>query len=399
MHRKEAKRGGSRILFVSIAGAAALWVAFAAAQGCGGSGSDEIVLEGFETERTRQLSQILTQLGEVVIPGMYAALQAELGVLEEDAKRFCAAPDTTGLESLRASWRQVMAAWARARVITFGPIEEENRRLRIQFWPDGNANVPRAVAQLLEVETPITAELLARRPAPAQGLSAMEYLLFDPAENPLAAFQAAGTGPRRCALATAIAANLESVVHETITAWDRAGGGWVDQLVLAGRGSTTFVKRGDAIDEIVGGILAVMVETRDRRLQDPLGVGSDSGPKPERSEAALGGISLDLIIDTLDGIERVYRGGEPRAADFGLDNLLRETGQEGLDLEIRERFDGVIDTASAIPVSLVDALRTPEGRTQVEAVVAAVKGLNRLLERDLVSATGVTVGFNANDGD
>src|SRR6185369_6246686 len=111
----------NRLAVALAASAGALTTALVIAHGCGGGSSDSIFVENFQGERSKQLTVALTQLAEHSIPDSYEALRAELVPLQESAGRFCAAPDEGGLESVQSAWRSSIAAWARAKVVSFGP--------------------------------------------------------------------------------------------------------------------------------------------------------------------------------------------------------------------------------------------------------------------------------------
>jgi predicted lipoprotein len=393
------KRTRNRVARAVAATTGAIAAALVITHGCGGGSSDSIFVEGFQGTRSKQLTVALTQLAESAIPGLYESMRVELVELRDGASRFCAAPDEASLASLQSDWLEAMATWARARVIGIGPIRDENRNLRLHFWPDKNGNVSRAVQQLLARDTPLDAETISVQSVPAQGLSALEFLLFDVPEGALAAYQNPETGPRRCEMTTAITGNLVRIAEETLAGWDRNGGNFADELALAGQGSSTFATRGDALEEILTGMITIATQTRDERIRAPLAPNSENGPRPNQAEAYRSRKSLELIAYTVEGLQTVYRGGEPRAEEFGLDNLLRETEQGELDLEIRDRFEDVIETAGRVPVPLEEAIFTPEGREQVQELLDAATRMTRILENELSIATGVIVGFNENDGD
>src|SRR5690606_13091926 len=219
---------------------------------CGGGSVTTTGTAGGDGEvpgtRPERQTLLLEQLADRVVVPRYAAMTRAFDELDAVTVRFCAAPDATGLEDVRTAWRDAIEAWLEASVIQFGPIRDDNRNLRIEFWPDGNNNVPRAVQQMLARTDELTAETLARQSVAAQGLPALERLLFDP-DDVLAEFTTGERAARRCTFATAISGNLRGIAAAVEAGW--RGGGFRDQLARAGRGSDVFATREAAVEEVV----------------------------------------------------------------------------------------------------------------------------------------------------
>ena len=207
------------------------------------------------TQRGR-LTLILEDLAYAVAVPQYQAMTAAFVDLQNTTDAFCAAPDAPGLERTRAAWRRAMETWLVASTVDLGPIGDENRALRIEFWPDANNNVRRAVNQMLVRDDLLTAETLARQSVAAQGLPALELLLFDDTDT-LAAFTSGERAARRCTYARAITGNLLTIAQQVEVGWT-ADGGYAAQLVSAGRGSDVFATREAAIDEVVNQLVATL---------------------------------------------------------------------------------------------------------------------------------------------
>lgn len=365
---------------------------------CGGGGAGSGT-SGGETEvpgtRPERLSLLLADLAERVVVPRYATMSRTFAALDDDAAAFCAAPDAAGLESLRASWRASIEAWIEASIIQFGPIRDDNRRLRIQFWPDANNNVARAVQQMLARTDELNAETLSGQSVAAQGLPALEELLFDPDLDVLASFTTGERAARRCTFTVAITGNLRSIAAAIEGEWRRTGGGWVDQLARAGRGSDAFATREAAIEEVVNSLVTVVEVTKNNRIGDPLGGETVADAKPFRAESFLSANSFANVISAVRGLEAAYTGD----GRFGFDDYLKELDRVTLDTEIETEFRAVLERADAIPVSLADAVGDEAYRAQVVDLFDRATLLTRLIKNQLSAAMQVTVGFNENDGD
>lgn len=369
---------------LGAASAAAGLVAFAA-HGCGGGSS-------VTDPGVNYPALVAATADEVVVPG-YAAMAASMAALESEAGAFCAAPTAGGLEALRAAWRDAIGAWLEVAWLDFGPVEDDNRRLRIEFWPDANGNVRRSVDQVLARSEPVTEEVLAGQSVAAQGLPALELLLFDPSSGTLDAFVAPEGGPRRCAFAVAIAANLSTIADSIRDAWRRDGGGFVDQLALAGQGSTVFASPSAAVEELVNAVVAAIEQTKNERLGTPLGAGGGSA-RPDAAESHLSGNSLANVAHSVAGIRRALGG-----AGVDIDAYLRQIGRTELADRIAAQLDETEARARAVPVAFSEALVDPAYGGELTGLFDTATLLTRTLKNDLSFALGVTIGFNSNDGD
>jgi hypothetical protein len=354
-------------------------------QGCGGGSGGSGTGFGYP--------EVLSATGdEVIVPG-YAAMAARMATLESSASAFCASPSAATLDGLRGAWRGAMGAWLEMSWVDFGPSENDNRRLRLEFWPDDNGNVRRSVEQVLARPEPVTEEVLANQSVAAQGLPALELLLFVRPDDTLETFGDPETGARRCAYAVAIAANLATIAEEIHAEWQRDGGNFVDQLALAGKGSTAFASPAAALDDVVNGVVASVEQSKNDRLGGPLGATTGT-PRPEAAESRPSGNSLTNVAHALAGIRRALSG-----ASLDVDAYLRQIGRGELADRIAAEFDDVDARLRTIPVPLSEAVTDPGLADELTALFDAATRLTRTLKNDLSFALSVTIGFNSNDGD
>ena len=137
-----------------------------------------------------------------------------------DWQRFCSARERAGLERVAASFRRLADAWARIEFVRYGPITEDFRAERINFWPDKRNATTRGLAGLLAADAPEpTVATVRAASAATQGLPALERLLFDPgaAERLVAAKD---EGARACAVGRAVAGNVAEVAEAVAAGWE-----------------------------------------------------------------------------------------------------------------------------------------------------------------------------------
>lgn len=346
------------------------------------------------TTQPGRLTRLLEDLAARVVVPRYEAMTAAFVDLDAVTDAFCTAPGEERLESTRGAWRRAMESWVEASVFLLGPVGDDNRDLRVEFWPDANNNVPRGVEQMLVRDDVLSAETLARQSVAAQGLPALEVLLFESDLDVLASFTSGARASRRCAYARAITGNLLGIARAIGDGWT-SDGGYAAQLARAGRGSDVFATREAAIDEVVNGLVTALSVTRDDRLADPLGGATAADAKPFRAESVLSGNSLANVAAALRGLQAIYDAGN----GFGFDDYLRDSGRDALASSIAAEFAALQTGIASIPVPLADAVQDETMRPAVVALVDHATTLSGLIATDLSEAMDVTIGFNENDGD
>lgn len=382
-------RAGSRwaVAIATVVGAALIGLSC----GGGGGGGQQ---SNLPTTQPGRLTRLLDDLAWSALVPRYQAMTESFGALDGAVVAFCDAPGGPGLETTRAAWRDAMETWVAASMFQLGPIAEDNRALRIEFWPDANSNVPRAVEQMLVRDDALTAETLARQSVAAQGLPALERLLFDPEADALAEFTSGDRAARRCTYARAITANLLGIASAVEAGWT-SDGGYGAQLASAGRGSDVFATREAAIDEVVNGLFTALSASRDDRLAGPLGGDTAAEAKPFRAESVWSGNSFANLAASLRGAQAIYDGG----AGFGFDDYLRASSRDALASQIAGAFASLQEEIAALPVTLADAVQDENLRPRVVALLDHATTLAGLIETELSSAMDVKIGFNGNDGD
>jgi predicted lipoprotein len=108
-----------------------------------------------------------------------------------------------------------------------------------------------------------------------------------------------------------------------------------------------------------------------------------------RSQMALAGIDANLA--TARDLYITPGGFADLHATLG--------GDPAVDEEIRAGFEDAIAAVGAIPLPLVEAVSDPAAREQVIALVDRLKALRALVRGPVANGLGLSIGFNATDGD
>jgi predicted lipoprotein len=258
-------------------------------------------------------------------------------------------PSDTTLQTARQAWRAAVIAWERTRVLRLGPMVDTRAQLRSTFWPIRAATLARLETQPVPDDAAVE-----RLGVDVRGMFALELLLWGP---PL--------GDPQRALASALARNVE---HYARTAAQALADGEVFKQAL--------VREEQSSINQMAHLLVGSVETiaTDRLAPARIGTGHKSVRLAEM-RGYPSDMSGALIVADLAADERLYTGA---AAGLGLGALVSTR---------------VAPLAASVELALS---RDPQA---VEAAYGALKDLERALKAELPSALGLTLSFQAGDGD
>ncbi|WIG98845.1 imelysin family protein [Myxococcus sp. SDU36] len=333
---------------------------------------------------------------QVAVPG-YRAFAEAAGPVRDAAAALCAAPGPEALGEVRAKWDAARAAQKRMEVFAFGPVTEQPWRLgpRLDFWPVRTEDVER----LLGGTAPLTREAVAGLGAHLTGMPVLEYLLFSPADEAalLAGLGGDAQSTRRCEYLAAVAANVADDADRLWRAWAPEGDDYAGAFARSGESGGAFRDEDVAFSELVNRTVFTVENAREMKLSKPQGRATGSGPRPALVESRFSDRSLQDMIDTLAGIEAVYRGAleeTPKAAGLRAGILVR---RPDLDARFFEQLAATRAALEAVPPPLRTALSAHPA--EVEAAYEAVLALQRFLAIEISQALWVTVAFNDTDGD
>jgi hypothetical protein len=330
-----------------------------------------------------------------VLPRM-AAFERSAARLDAAMAAFCAGTGPGAeIRALLRRYHETMDAWMAVRHLNFGPAEEFMRASRIQFAPDPEGRVPAAVARLLTERggAAFEAEAFTRESVAAQGLPALEHVLFGDDGRP--AFTPGFPDPARCRLGRAIARNIMDMAEGMAADWQRSGG-FAHSLTHPGESNSYFATHKDAAIALfrsLHGGFDVLVALK---IEPPLGK-SAAAARPDLVESRLSGRGIANIVLDLEALSALYRGesGKP-----GLARLLERSDKDPeLAPLMRRAFAQTLATARTIAPTLTRAVVDPAGRPRVEKLHLQLRALRQIIAERLAPALGIAAGFNALDGD
>ncbi len=319
----------------------------------------------------------------VLVPAYSAWAEADRQ-LAASAKAFCAG--SQDLTAARQAFFNAQGAWAGLQPLLIGPLTEGNRAWQIQFWPDKKNLVARQVETLLKSKPQLTPADLDKSSVVVQGLTAYEYVLFDPTLDLNDATQKS----RYCPLLVAIGDHQQTLSATVLSQWQNQDGIGAQ---LKNFPSARYAEGTEAIADLLR-TQVTGIDSLKKKLGTPLGRQSKGLPQPYQAEGWRSNSSLNNIAATLASAERVWQG----AQQDGIRALL---GAEQADLA--KRIDAAYaDTRqhlSALQQPLSELLADEAGRSQLNALYDSLDKLHRLHGGELAKTLGIQLGFNANDGD
>ena len=320
----------------------------------------------------------------VIRPG-YAAAANAAAALHQSAESLCAAPSPAGLAAAQDAWRAARQAWLRTESYRFGPAMERRSASLVDWHPVALDEIEARLAGGERMTGERVREYL---PATQRGLGAAEHLLFGPGRDALA--DGGDGAPARCAYLTALTAVAQAETAGILADWrgDGANPGYAG--FYDGTAASSLLDReaeAIAVRSLVfqGRAIASM------RLAPALGL---DGPADAAAiPAGAADNSRADLLSQLDGIAALYGGAD---GGLGLSHRVRM-----LSADTDARMLAAIESSSAAVRGLGGSLtaRLETAPAEVQAVYDRLKEMQRILNTEIVSLLGVSVGFADTDGD
>ncbi|MGR3713904.1 MAG: imelysin family protein [Shimia sp.] len=290
--------------------------------------------------------------------------------LADVSRNYCQPEDA----ALGAAYHAAFDDWVRVSHLRFGPSETENRAFALAFWPDTRGKTPKALAKLLAAQDPVAEDVdaLMQVTIAAQGFYALEFLLFDPQ------ISTQGDAAYRCALIQGVTEGIARRAEAIHADWANGYASEMTQPHADGPYRTSE----EATAELLKAISTGLQFAEEARLARPLG--TFDRPRPKRAEAWRSERSLRHVVLSLEATRALTAAlaGDGTAVAGRLDASFETTLSNA-------GFDDPIFASVADPIA----------RMQVESLQQYINALREEIVGELTEALGVSIGFNALDGD
>jgi uncharacterized protein len=328
---------------------------------------------------------VLAAVDQFVIPA-YRTLAQETDAQEKAWAAFAANRVAGNFAALRTAHTNTCDAWARAQVIKTGPIGLFLRYDRFAYWPEARNVTTRTLDALLKSRDPkeLSPETLARDNVAAQGLTALERLLYD-GDMPEALLKAQGEDAAwRVTAGHGIARNLAAISRDVLAEWIAADG--VRAAIAANKPwRAIFADTQEAASLLLTDLVTAFRVMHDVKLLPVMGANADAA-RPRVAESWRSGRASRNLLLNLQASEAMAKPfvAEITAANRNKMNTLYAAANKAV---------------SALPNDLGEAAADVKRRPLVETARAAIKAAQTEIAVSVPKDLGVTLGFNSLDGD
>jgi predicted lipoprotein len=329
-------------------------------------------------KRTPRREAILESLvSDVVLDENREAL-AQSRELEAKTEELMKAPSPDALKATRQAWKRAAIAWKRASAFSLGPPVESGALSQATYFPARKA----ALDKLLTETSPVSRELVQELGSDVKGVYGLEELLFD-GRTPAPVRVAGESGDRARLLAGAFASDLVALSESTLVALGEPGQGFSKKFAAEGH---------ESVSRLVNQMIEATETMAEGRLSLVLWMDKVNRLEPRDVEGFTSGISHELQLALLLGLQRLYRGG----TGGGISDLT-----SAIAPPIAERVERAFEHAVGQMRHLGRPLErlVKEDRAKLESALGAVKELEVAIKADMASALSVTLTFRSGDGD
>ncbi|HCB42161.1 MAG TPA: hypothetical protein DEP56_03550, partial [Pseudomonas sp.] len=92
----------------------------------------------------------------------YEQLASSTATFAQLTSEYCAEPTDAGLLAVKEQWLAAFNSWQAVRFVDFGPIEQNTRAWKFQFWPDPKNLTASKARYWLGNDKPIDVDALSR---------------------------------------------------------------------------------------------------------------------------------------------------------------------------------------------------------------------------------------------
>jgi len=307
----------------------------------------------------------------------------------QSARQFCAqsAPTADDLSLVQQAWLQASQNWQTIQWLKVGPVVDS--AFRIQYWPDNNKAVKRAIARHLQEPTTLTASLIEKKNVGGQGLPAAEYLLYPSSSQD--SLLTSESKVKRCELLTAVSQNLSNISADLNQQWQPSGANYANTLI-SGTGEFNGVK--DAVEELMSNWYEHIEKVSNTKTLQSIGEATPGLPKT--AENHLSDSSLANLKTNIETFSSIYNAGN----GHGLGTVINEFfNAPAVDQAMNKQLTTSLATINKLQGSYTKILSDDQQRLGLINVAYQLLDLQNLFSEDFVKTTKLNTGFNSNDGD
>lgn len=335
---------------------------------------------------------MLENLGVNIIVPAYDTLARSAARLETAAMAFADTRNVENLEDLREAWLSAYLAYQHCAFFNFGPADNLVFNASVNTFPVSKIKIDDNIASG-------SYDLSAISSNSEKGFAALDYLLFgvDPdADFVVEQFDSDDEAPARRQYLLDVVEDLKSRCDAVFERWSPDGENYLG----------TFVSLlGNDVGSATGMLLNAAIQYFERDVRDgkigiPLGIRSLNVPIPGNCEALYAQQSIALATESVEGLQKLYLG-KGLSDGVGFDDYLialnaRHNGDPLADV-IEAQIDLALTKTSEIPEPYSETVEQNPG--PATAAYQELQKLAVLLKADMMSALGILITYQDNDGD
>ena len=224
----------------------------------------------------------------------------------------------------------------------------------------------------------------------SRGLGAIEHLLF---EGGAGALERLAAAPPRCAFLAALGRVAAEEAEAVRARWSGDDGEPSYADVMTGAAPVSITTEA-AVADLVRTSIFQLRTLADMQLGVALGI---TGAEPDLAalEAGPGQATAAGMHSQVSGMRDLYLGSGA-GDDLGVSALVRELGEDS-DARTRAAYDAALAALEALAEPLPETLAANPAAAR--AAYERLKELLRVIETEVVSLLGITIGFADTDGD
>ena len=337
-----------------------------------------------EIEISRE--EILTSLTDLVIVLRYGQAAEAMERFVASSEDLCNNPGDAALDAARNDWRLARDAWTTTEAYRFGPAMDRRSVSLVDWRPVLVERIDRTLDEGKSVTTETVRQFM---PSTQRGMGAMEHLLFGEGSDVLASSE----GSLRCVYLLALAYVASEEIDGIYQEWRGDGESSGYAGFFNGSAMSSLHAR-DAEAEVVRSLVFMIRTIANMRLGAALGV--DGDPDPVAIPGGMAGHSASDLQRQILGISEMYNGAADVPEALGISHNVRQLSTE-VDGRMTAAIEGVAVALGEVDGSLEWAIANEPA--SVRRVYDSFKELQRVLNTEVVSLLGVSVGFSDTDGD
>ncbi|MEB8432738.1 imelysin family protein [Cocleimonas sp. KMM 6892] len=330
------------------------------------------------TEADRQM--LLSSISKNAMLPIFKELKLASNTLYQQTQHFCGAKTEDSLSKLRQSWNTTANAWQQVDSLAFGPTTDENIDFGVYFLPIKKG----IIKELLQRDT-LSKKDIDAAGVGAQGLGALEYILFSREQSTAQILKSFTDQPQRCEYLQLSTELLNDNINTISNQWEHYG----VQFGLAGNNSLYFLESSEAMTILVNKLYQSAQKVSNKKLGLLDSKNEIKNSTPYKLHAWRSGDSLDQVKANIIGIKQILKDGEVL-------QWLNQQNKQQLATDLEQLMDSIVQQKLK-EKDLFDAIKTsPES---LQPLVLNSKKLTELIKAQLAPSLGVELGFNDNDGD